>query len=200
MNKTYIIADLKLFDVDTLTTLGFDSYEQFHNEIVSSWNSTVDSDDNVIIMGDIIGDYGGAETPTVEEISAVIKRLNGVLWLTSKTAKEEFTKQEWNTIGIDHVWSVPLFKTFDNGDEIYYPIMPIKTLSVYEEQYKVLVVDHNNPVEGMTKGIMLSADAAKWNYCPLDTENIIELHKNMQEFEQMDSFEEKHSDIREEGE
>ena len=45
---------------------------------------------------------------------------------------------------------------------------------------------------------MLSADAAKWQYCPLNTDEIIEIHKNMQEFEAMDSGEEHRSDIKEE--
>lgn len=191
MGKTFIIADLRLFNEDIANQMGYADFESMNSEVIRSWNSGVKSDDDVIIMGDI-GDA------SVEQLKSVISKLNGTLWLTSKTAKEQFTKEEWKEIGIDHVWSVPLFKTFDNGDEIYYPIQPIKVMAVYEQQYKVLVVDHNNPIEGLTKGIMLSADAAKWQYCPLDTENIIELHKNMQEFESMDGGEEHRSDVKEE--
>lgn len=191
MGKTFIIADLRLFNEDIANQMGYADFESMNSEVIRSWNSGVKSDDDVIIMGDI-GDA------SVEQLKSVISKLNGTLWLTSKTAKEQFTKEEWKEIGIDHVWSVPLFKTFDNGDEIYYPIQPIKVMAVYEQQYKVLVVDHNNPIEGLTKGIMLSADAAKWQYCPLDTENIIELHKNMQEFESMDSGEEHRSEVKEE--
>ena len=191
MGKTFIIADLRLFNEDIANQMGYADFESMNSEVIRSWNSGVKSDDDVIIMGDI----GEA---SVEQLKSVISKLNGTLWLTSKTAKEQFTKEEWKEIGIDHVWSVPLFKTFDNGDEIYYPIQPIKVMAVYEQQYKVLVVDHNNPIEGLTKGIMLSADAAKWQYCPLDTENIIELHKNMQEFESMDGGEEHRSDVKEE--
>lgn len=188
--KTYIIADLKLFNEEIANTLGYADFESINDHIIRSWNNTVKPEDDVIIMGDV-GDA------TLEQLQSVISKFNGTLWLTSKTAKEQFTKDEWKQIGITHVWSVPLFKTFDNGDEIYYPIQPIKAMSVYEKQYKVLVVDHNNPVEGMTKGIMLSADAAKWDWCPLDTEEIIELHKNMQEFEQMKNGEEHRSDVKE---
>lgn len=191
MGKTFIIADLRLFNEDIANQMGYADFESMNSEVIRSWNSGVKSDDDVIIMGDI-GDA------SVEQLKSVISKLNGTLWLTSKTAKEQFTKEEWKEIGIDHVWSVPLFKTFDNGDEIYYPIQPIKVMAVYEQQYKVLVVDHNNPIEGLTKGIMLSADAAKWQYCPLDTDNIIELHKNMQEFESMDGGEEHRSDVKEE--
>lgn len=197
MGKMYIIADLKLFDTDTIVTLGYDDYKAFHSYVIHSWNSCVKPDDDVIIMGDIIGSCEDMEFASVKNIAAVVNKLNGTLWLTSKDAKDKFTKEEWKEIGIDHVWSVPLFKVFDNGEEAYYPIQPIKVMEVYERQYKVLVVDHNNPVEGMTKGIMLSADAAKWGYCPLDTDNLIELHKNMQEFESMDSGEEHRSDIEE---
>lgn len=191
MGKTFIIADLRLFNEDIANQMGYADFESMNSEVIRSWNSGVKPDDDVIIMGDI-GDA------SVEQLKSVISKLNGTLWLTSKTAKEQFTKEEWKEIGIDHVWSVPLFKTFDNGDEIYYPIQPIKVMAVYEQQYKVLVVDHNNPIEGLTKGIMLSADAAKWQYCPLDTDNIIELHKNMQEFESMDGGEEHRSDVKEE--
>lgn len=191
MNKVFIIADLNLFNEELANDLGFADFEIMNDHIIRSWNQTVKPDDDVIVMGDI----GNA---TVEQLSSVITKLNGTLLLTSKTAKEQFTKDEWKQIGFTHIWSVPLFKTFDNGDEIYYPIQPIKAMSVYENQYKVLVVDHNNPVEGMTKGIMLSADAAKWDWCPLDTDGIIELHKNMQEFEQMENGEEHRSDVKEE--
>ena len=188
--KTYIIADLKLFNEEIANTLGYADFESINDHIIRSWNSTVKPEDDVIIMGDV------GDAP-LEQLQSVISKLNGTLWLTSKTAKEQFTKDEWKQIGITHVWSVPLFKTFDNGDEIYYPIQPIRAMSVYEKQYKVLVVDHNNPVEGMTKGIMLSADAAKWDYCPLDTEGIIELHRNMREFEKMENGEEHRSDVKE---
>lgn len=191
MGKTFIIADLRLFNEDIANQMGYADFESMNSEVIRSWNSGVKPDDDVIIMGDI-GDA------SIEQLKSVISKLNGTLWLTSKTAKEQFTKEEWKEIGIDHVWSVPLFKTFDNGDEIYYPIQPIKVMAVYEQQYKVLVVDHNNPIEGLTKRIMLSADAAKWQYCPLDTDNIIELHKNMQEFESMDDGEEHRSDVKEE--
>lgn len=191
MNKVFIIADLNLFNEELANDLGFADFEIMNDHIIRSWNQTVKPDDDVIVMGDI----GNA---TVEQLSSVITKLNGILLLTSKTAKEQFTKDEWKQIGFTYVWSVPLFKTFDNGDEIYYPIQPIKAMSVYENHYKVLVVDHNNPVEGMTKGIMLSADAAKWDWCPLDTDGIIELHKNMQEFEQMENGEEHRSDVKEE--
>lgn len=191
MGKTFIIADLRLFNEDLATEMGYDDFEIMNGEIIRSWNSGVKPEDDVIIMGDV-GDA------TQKQLKSVISKLNGTLWLISKTAKQQFTEEEWNDIGITHVWSVPLFKTFENGDEIYYPIQEIKVMSVYEEQYKVLVVDHNNPVEGLTKGIMLSADAAKWQYCPLDTDNIIELHKNMQEFEAMSGDEEHRSDVKEE--
>ena len=191
MSKTFIIADLDLFNADLATEMGYNDFDSMNREVISSWNSGVKPEDDVIIMGNV-GDA------TVEQLKSVISKLNGTLWLTSKTAKEQFTKAEWKEIGIDHVWSVPLFKTYDNGDEVYYPILPIKVMSVYEQRYKVLVVDHNNPIEGFTKGIMLNANAAKWQYCPLDTDNLIELHKNMQEFESMEGGEEHRSDIEEE--
>lgn len=193
MNKTYIIADLRLFEEEQRNLLGYETYEEMNNYVIKSWNHTVKENENVIIMGDI-------GQGTAEEIMSVISKLNGVLWYTSKTAKEQFTKDEWTKIGIDHVWSVPLFKTYDNGDEAYYPIQPIKALSVYEKQYRVVVVDHNNPIDGMAKGILLTADAAKWGYAPLDTDELITIHDNMIEFESMGSEEEHRSDIKEEGE
>lgn len=41
---------------------------------------------------------------------------------------------------------------------------------------------------------MLSADAAKWGYSPIDTDNLIEIYNNMKEFEEMKN-EEHRSDI-----
>lgn len=92
-----------------------------------------------------------------------------------------------------------MFNTLEDGKEILYVIKPVISLDAYKKDYVLLVVDSENPIEGMTKDIMLSADAAKWGYSPLDTMELLTIYTNMKEFESMENTETR-SDIKEEGE
>ena len=85
--KTYIIADLKLFNDKQRDSLGYSSFSAMNNAIIKTWNSVVKPEDNVIVMGDV-GDGN------LEEMKKVISKLNGELTATSKHLNEKFTKDE----------------------------------------------------------------------------------------------------------
>ena len=51
----------------------------------------------------------------------------------------------------------------------------------------------------MIDGIKLSADAAKWGYSPLDTEELLTIYENMKAFDSMEETETR-SEIKEERE
>ena len=189
---TYIIADLKLFNNEQRERLGYSSFEQMNAAIIKSWNKTVKPEDSVIIMGDN-GDG------TLEQMKGVISQLNGEKTATSKHLNEKFSKAEWREIGFKHFWGVSMFNTLPDGREILYIIKPITNISVYEQDYALLVVDSENPIEGMIDGIKLTADAAKWGYSPLDTEKLLTLYENMKAFDLMEETETR-SEIKEEGE
>lgn len=189
---TYIIADLKLFNDEQRELLGYSSFEQMNKAIIRTWNRTVKPEDIVIIMGD----NGNGD---LEQMKSVISQLNGEKTATSKHLNEKFSKAEWREIGFKHFWGVSMFNTLEGGREILYVIKPVINLDAYKKDYALLVVDSENPIEGMTKDIMLSADAAKWGYSPLDTAELLTIYKNMKEFESMESTETR-SDIKEEGE
>jgi calcineurin-like phosphoesterase family protein len=53
MGKTFIIADLRLFNEDIANQMGYADFESMNSEVIRSWNSGVKPDDDVIIMGDI---------------------------------------------------------------------------------------------------------------------------------------------------
>jgi calcineurin-like phosphoesterase family protein len=160
--------------------------------IIRTWNRTVKPEDIVIIMGD----NGNGD---LEQMKSVISQLNGEKTATSKHLNEKFSKAEWKEIGFKHFWGVSMFNTLEDGREILYVIKPVINLDAYKKDYALLVVDSENPIEGMTKDIMLSADAAKWGYSPLDTAELLTIYENMKEFESMESTETR-SDIKEEGE
>jgi ATPase subunit of ABC transporter with duplicated ATPase domains len=160
--------------------------------IIRTWNRTVKPEDIVIIMGD----NGNGD---LEQMKSVISQLNGEKTATSKHLNEKFSKAEWREIGFKHFWGVSMFNTLEDGREILYVIKPVINLDAYKKDYALLVVDSENPIEGMTKDIMLSADAAKWGYSPLDTAELLTIYENMKEFESMESTETR-SDIKEEGE
>lgn len=68
--KTYIIADLKLFNDKQRDSLGYSSFSAMNDTIIKAWNSVVKPEDKVIIMGDS-GDG------TLEQMKSVISKLNG---------------------------------------------------------------------------------------------------------------------------
>ena len=51
----------------------------------------------------------------------------------------------------------------------------------------------------MVEGILFSADAIKWDYTPINVDNLLEIYNNMKEFEAMETTEHR-SDLKEEGE
>ena len=189
---TYIIADLKLFNDEQRELLGYSSFEQMNKAIIRTWNRTVKPEDTVIIMGN----NGNGD---LEQMKSVISQLNGEKTATSRHLNEKFSKAEWREIGFKHFWGVSMFNKLEDGKEVLYVIKPITNLDAYKKEYTILVVDSENPIEGMTKDIMLSADAAKWGYSPLDTAELLTIYTNMKEFESMESTETR-SDIKEEGE
>ena len=191
--KTYIIADLKLFNNKQRDSLGYSSFSAMNNAIIKAWNSVVKPEDNVIVMGDV-------GNGNLEEMKEVISKLNGELTATSKHLNEKFTKDEWKEIGFSHFWGVSMFNKMPDGREILYVIKPVLVPSVYEKDYALLITDSENPFEGMTKGIMMTADAAKWSYYPLDTDDLLNTYERMKEWETMEDGSETRSDIKEEGE
>lgn len=190
---TYIIADLKLFNDEQRELLGYSSFEQMNKAIIRTWNKTVKPEDTVIIMGD----NGNGD---LEQMKSVISQLNGEKTATSKHLNEKFSKVEWREIGFKHFWGVSMFNKMPDGREILYVIKPVLVPSVYEKDYALLITDSENPFEGMTKGIMMTADAAKWSYCPLDTDDLLNTYERMKEWETMEDGSETRSDIKEEGE
>lgn len=190
---TYIIADLKLFNNEQRDKLGFPSFAAMNSFIIKSWNKVVKPEDNVIIMGDM----GSGK---FEEMKEVVQQLNGEITLTSKHINEKFTKKEWRDIGVKHFWGVSMFNTYPDGREVLYVIKPVEIPKVYEKDYALLVTDSENPFEGFINGIMLSADAAKWGYSPLNTDELITIYENMKMFEEMENGPETRTEIKEEGE
>lgn len=160
-----------------------------NEQIIMDWNRQIKPEDNVIIMGDN-GDG------TFEQMKSVFSRLNGKLTATSKHLNEKFTKAEWKEIGFSHFWSVSMFNTLPDGSEIIYLIKPILKKTTYNS-YALIIVDSENPIEGMTDDKCLSVDAAKWQYSPLNTDNLLEIYNNMKEFENMSEGQEHRSDIEE---
>lgn len=192
MSNTYIIADLKLYEEEQCRKLGFNDFDHMNSYVVQSWNRVVKPEDSVIIMGDI-GDG------TFDEMKNIISQLNGDLTITSKHIDEKFSKKEWRQIGIRFFWSVTMFNKLPDGREILYLLEPVENTDYYKSIYSLLIVDGNNPIEGDIpfKDIMLSADAARWGYSPLDTMELLNIYENMKQFAEMENTETR-TDIKEE--
>lgn len=163
-----------------------------NNFIIYSWNRVVTDDDIVIVTGKV-------GNGTLEEMSEVIKHLHGSLTLLTKKLNTNFSKEEWRKIGFKHIWSVPLFKEFENKDKAVYIIDPIENLNDYKD-FKILAVDSSNYFDGLILSNMLSLDAAKWSYSPIDSDSLLEIYENMKLFEDLDIGEQHTTEIKEEWE
>lgn len=189
--KNYVIADLKLFDNDQREKLGFSNFEIMNDTIIKSWNGIVFPDDKVLIMGEI-------GKGSIEEMKSIISQLNGELYYSSNSIDEQYTREQLKEMGISFTWSVSMYKEIGGEEKpIIYCISPIRHIKIYEENFLLIVVDSTNPIEGIVKGKMLSADAAKWYYSPIDTDNLLNIYENMKNFDAMEN-EEHRTDIKEE--
>lgn len=164
-----------------------------NNWIIRSWNKVVKPEDSVIIMGNI----GSGK---LEEMKEVISQLNGEKTATSRHLNDKFTKKEWREIGFKHFWGVSMFHTYPDGREVLYVIKKVEAQSDYAKTYALLVTDSENPFDGLYNGIMLSADAAKWSYNPLNTDELIDTLERLKEWDAMEDGKETRSEIKEEGE
>lgn len=187
---TYVIADLKFFDDEQRKKMGYVSFAQMNADIIRNWNKTIDKDDTVIIMGD----NGGG---SYEQMESVFSQLNGKFTFISYDMNDRFTKKQWRAMGFIHFWSVSMYQTLADGREIIYVNKPINTPKAYARDYALVVVDSQNPIEGMSEGNRLSVDAAKWQYCPLNTAELLTIYNNMKEWEDMTDGTEKRTDIKE---
>lgn len=192
--KTYIIADLKLFNEIQRARSGYPSFQEMNEHIIHSWNKVVKEQDSVIILGNV-------GEGTYDEMKSVISRLNGKLTIVSKHINEVFTKKEWREIGISFFWNVPMFNKLPDGREVLYAIETIKDIESYKKDYALIAVDGENPINGdmPIKDIMISVDALRWGYTPLNTNDLLDIYDNMRTFEQMESTETR-SDVKPFGE
>lgn len=190
--NTFIIADLNFFNQEQLEKINLNNFKEMNERIIKNWNSSVGVDDNVIILGQI----GSGKK---EKMKALFDKLNGRFTSICRQENENFSKEEWKEIGFDNIWNVPLFYKYDENNTFLYQNRPIINIKPYLKEYSIVVVDNQNPIEGMVDGILFSADAIKWDYTPINVNNLLEIYNNMKEFETMETTEHR-SDLKEEGE
>jgi len=59
----------------------FKDVSEMNKALISNWNSRVSNDDHVYIVGDLY--YGGRGAAGIDEAIAIVKKLNGILHLTT---------------------------------------------------------------------------------------------------------------------
>lgn len=172
---TYIISDLKLFDEEQRKSMGFYSIEEMNRGIIKSWNKIIDVDDKVIIMGD-----HGSGSP--EQMKSVIEQLNGELCSLGRF--DNFSRIELYRMGFNYVWQANMYKDTEFGT-IIYAACPLSNLDYYKKTYKLVVVGANNSVEGIVEDNLISIEASKWYYSPINTEKLLEVYENLKVFNNM---------------
>ncbi len=178
--NTYIIADLHLFDKDQMEDLDYNSFEEMNKSIIDAWNSTVTPDDVVIVMGR----HGEG---SLEEMKSVISQLNGKLTSICNHRNDNFTPEQWKEIGFVHQWNVSMQHSIVGlGKRILIETEPLSN-SMDIGPYDIAIVDETNDIEdNMVEGKLLSADAAKWNYIPINLNEAWTVYDNMKLFMEMD--------------
>ena len=124
----YYIADLHFFHGamnQRMDQRGFPSMEQMNEYMVEKWNGKVRKNDDVVIIGDL--SWGNAE-----ETNALLKRLNGRLYLIQGNHDRFLTNKEMDASRFK--WIKPYEELYDNKRKVvlcHYPIM------CYNGQYRL---------------------------------------------------------------
>lgn len=187
----YIIADLKLYDKEQMKKLGCENFDQMNKIIIDSWNREIKDNDTVIVMGNI----GCGE---INEMKFVISQLKGqIVSLAAEDVNEKYKVNNLEEIGIKFVYRVPMYKTFSNGDKALYMTDNMFNARLYKKDYRIIIVDEKNKINDIVRDNLLSVDALKWNYCPLNTDELITIYENMKQFYSMNDMEERITEIKE---
>ena len=180
--KTFIIADLNLFSEKQCKEMGFSSFAEMNSLVINNWNKTISSDDSVLIMGH-------CGEGTYDEMKSIISKLNGKLTMMSYSLNNRLSKEDWLEIGFTFCWDSLMFYKVPDGEEVLYVCKKVQEPELFAEEYDLLIVDSQTPLKTMTGERMLSADAAKWGYSPLNTDELFTIYVNMRTFDEMENEE-----------
>lgn len=137
----FYIADLHFFHAamnNRMDKRGFSNVEDMNEYMMVKWNKKVRKNDEVVIIGDL--SWGNAE-----ETNALLKRLNGRLYLIQGNHDRFLTNKEMDTSRF--IWIKPYEELSDNKRKVvlcHYPIM------CYNGQYRL--DENGNPKTYMLYG------------------------------------------------
>lgn len=124
----YYIADLHFFHAamnDRMDRRGFSSVEEMNEYMVAKWNKKVRRNDEVVILGDL--SWG-----SVEETNALLKQLNGRLYLIQGNHDHFLSKRKVDLSRF--IWVKPYEEISDDRRKVvlcHYPII------CYNGQYRL---------------------------------------------------------------
>ncbi len=172
--QTHFTSDLHLFHKNILkfTRRPVKSVEEMHKVLVENWNSDVNPDDDVYILGDT--SFG-----KVSETLEIIKELNGNLYFLQGNHCSDNLMNQLRKLPKCHAYSTPYLKRkFDKQHVImcHYPIACWD-----KERYgSYMLYGHtHNTYENHGKSIDVGIDAAWENYGKFRPLTIDEIHEIM---------------------
>lgn len=137
----YYIADLHFYHAamnQRMDKRGFASVEEMNEYMIAKWNGKVRKNDDVVIIGDL--SWGNAE-----ETNALVKRLNGRLYLIQGNHDRFLANKDMDVSRFQ--WIKPYEELSDNKRKVvlcHYPIM------CYNGQYRL--DEEGNPKTYMLYG------------------------------------------------
>lgn len=170
---------------------------ELKRQFVEYWNKTIKEDNEIPIVY-FIGNVCDKEAE-FEEVKSIITQLNGNLVLLSTKLNDQFTKKQWEEIGFLFCWDIDLFYKTIDGKRILFCHNEYDTTYEKKEDVDIIVVNRMNSLDEIVKGKLLSLDAKRWFYSPINCEEIPRIYEGMKEFSSMENSEER-SDVTEEGE
>ena len=152
----FFIADMHFGDdnIRRYENRPFDTLDEMNEKLINNWNSVVNADDEVYVIGDI----GNEE---------YIRKLNGKKYLV-KGNHDRLSNAEYRTIGFEEVYDKPIL--FEDFWILSHEPVYVNTNMPYANIFGHI---HNNPMYKTVSARSYCVSVERINYTPISFEDII---------------------------
>ena len=164
MGKTYIISDTHFYHQNVIMyeNRPFENIKQMHEQIIENWNSVINKDDKVFILGDF--SFG-----TKEMSQTVFRKLRGNKILIMGNHDRRKSISWWYDVGFKEVYKYPV--VYNNHFILSHePMMSVPTA------YMNIHGHIHSKSKKNEKYFNVSCEVL--NYTPINFEEIRDLHYN----------------------
>lgn len=161
MPETFVIADLHINHINIIeyTQRSFNDIFQMNNYIIDQWNSTINDDDIVYVLGDF--GFG-----SVENLTHIVNLLYGYKILIMGNHDRRRSVSWWLNVGFNEVYKKPI--------EIKNLLLSHEPQIVSSNQINIHGHIHNNPLpKEFNPNNHICVSVELHNYKPVNIKTII---------------------------